>query len=117
MEESQHAVLDELEWRAEDARLDEAARSRAVTDLIDLVGAVDGILQEQSALDAEYFMASARRPFAGAEAKQIRETLLRAYRHQYIASGIERTRFPAILEALIPAHELDRVRRALAPIL
>lgn len=31
--EAQHAVIDELEWRREDVRLDAADRSRAVTDL------------------------------------------------------------------------------------
>ncbi len=36
-EESQHAILDELEWKREDARLSEAERDRAVNDLIELV--------------------------------------------------------------------------------
>jgi len=117
MEEAQHAILDELEWRAEDAKLDDAARVRAVSDLIDLVGAVDGILQAQSALDAKYFVGHAGRDFSDGESERIREAFLRAYRHQYIASGVERTRFPLILEALIPRAELDRLGRALAPLM
>ena len=44
-EESQHAVLDEIEWQREDAKLTPAERDAAVDDLIALVGAVDGILQ------------------------------------------------------------------------
>jgi hypothetical protein len=40
-EECQHAVLDELEWRREDARLSDDERDAAVDDLIALVGAVD----------------------------------------------------------------------------
>ena len=116
MEESQHAILDELEWRAADAKLDDAARSRAVGDLIDLVAAVDGILQAQSELDAKYFVEAAGRVIGDDESRQIRETFLRAYRYQYIASGVERTRFPAILQALIPTSELDRIMRALAPL-
>src|SRR4030095_12243078 len=44
-EESQHAIMDELEWKREDAKLDAAQRDAAVTDLIELVGAVDGMLQ------------------------------------------------------------------------
>src|SRR5262245_45365006 len=40
-EESQHALLDELEWVREDENLDDDARDRAVTDLIDLVVGVD----------------------------------------------------------------------------
>ena len=43
-EESQHAILDELEWRSEHARLSAAEREQGVSDLIDLVGAVDGIV-------------------------------------------------------------------------
>ena len=55
-EESQHAILDELEWRREDAKLTPAQRDQAVTDLIELVAAVDGILQVQAAADADYFL-------------------------------------------------------------
>jgi hypothetical protein len=40
-EESQHAILDELEWRAEDARLNDLERDEAVNDLIALVAAVE----------------------------------------------------------------------------
>ena len=117
MEESQHAVLDELEWRAEDAKLDDAARASAVSDLIELVGAVDGILKAQSALDAKYFVDHAGRAFSESEGDRIREALLRAYRFQYITSGVERTRFPLILRTLIPEAEVHRVVRALAPLI
>src|SRR5678815_4304267 len=54
-EESQHAILDELEWQREDARITADERDAAVDDLIALVGAVDGILQEQANVDAGYF--------------------------------------------------------------
>jgi len=53
-EESQHAILDELEWQREDAKLSDPQRDQAVTDLIELVAAVDGILQMQSAADVDY---------------------------------------------------------------
>ena len=38
-EESQHAILDELEWRREDAKLTKEQRDAGVTDLIELVTA------------------------------------------------------------------------------
>ena len=63
MEEAQHAVLDELEWVAEDQRLTAGQKEFAVDDLIALVGAVDGILQAQAAADAEYFLKIARPRF------------------------------------------------------
>lgn len=40
-EESQHAILDELEWQREDAKLSPDERDRAVDDLIELVGAIE----------------------------------------------------------------------------
>src|SRR5262245_19812200 len=55
-EESQHAIMDELEWRRENAKLDDASRDRAVTELIELVAGVDGILQLQARSDADYFI-------------------------------------------------------------
>ena len=58
-EESQHAILDELEWQREDARLNEQQRDVAVDELIGLVGAVDGIVQMQAKADAAYFARTA----------------------------------------------------------
>jgi hypothetical protein len=54
-EESQHAILDELEWRREDEKLTAEQRDHAVDDLIELVGAVDQILQAQAEADTQYF--------------------------------------------------------------
>ena len=113
MEESQHAVL---EWGAEDARLDAAARDRAVSDLIELVGAVDGILQAQAGADSTYFIARAGRAFSPPEQEAIGSTILRAYRHQYILSGVKSTRFVEILRGLISEAQLERIVQALAPL-
>ena len=54
-EESQHAILDELEWMRENGNLTPAERNQGVDDLIALVGAVDGIVQMQAKSDAAYF--------------------------------------------------------------
>src|SRR5207342_2280186 len=75
-EESQHAIFDELEWRRVDAKLTPAERDAAVTDLIALVGAVDGILQGQSKADVDYFCQIAPRTvFADERSKLEAETL------------------------------------------
>jgi hypothetical protein len=115
-EESQHAILDELEWKREDEKLSPAERDQAVSDLIDLVAAVDGILQVQSAADAGYFQIACARPFTADEAEQIRGTFLRAYRWQYIGSGVQDPRFQEILGGLITAEQGERIATALAPI-
>jgi hypothetical protein len=116
-EESQHAILDELEWRREDARLDGAERDRAVTDLIDLVAAVDAILQAQAKADAGYVARCAGRGFSPAEEAAIHDVILRAYRWQYIASGVEEARFTDVLKALVSPAQMERIGAALAPIL
>jgi hypothetical protein len=114
MEEGQHAVLDDLEWHAEDARLGDAERDRAVSEVIDLVQAVDGILRAQSKADAEYFIGLMGRPLPPEEQEAIQRTFLRAYRHQYILSGVERTRFTAILRELITEQQFGRIAQALS---
>jgi hypothetical protein len=66
-EESHHAVMDELEWPREDEKLAPAERERAIGEVIELIGAVDGILQAQSSADAEYFVKVAERSFSEEE--------------------------------------------------
>jgi hypothetical protein len=116
-EESQHAILDELEWRRENERLSDEERDRAVDDLIDLVVAVDGILQVQSEADANYFCMIAGRVFDASERERLRKGLLRAYRWQYILSGVQEPRFSGILGSLINTAQVDRIRNALLPLI
>jgi hypothetical protein len=115
-EESQHAIIDELEWRREDAKLSAAQREEAVGDLIDLVGAVDALLQAQATADAAYFIRCAGRPFTGAEQSAIHDLLLRAYRWQYILTGAQEPRFAEVLKSLVTPAQMERVAQALAPI-
>jgi hypothetical protein len=116
-EESQHAILDELEWRREDASLTPAERDVAVDDLIALVAAVDGLLQVQAASDADYFLGHCGRPFASREAGRVRAVILKAYRWQYIASGVQDPRYGAILGSMITPGQAARIAAALAPII
>jgi hypothetical protein len=115
-EESQHAVLDELELRREDARLDRAQRDVAVDDLIALVGAVDGILQAQAASDARYFRGIVGPGFTDEQAARIDATVLKAYRWQYIVSGVMEPRFRKVLFALVDEAQAARIQAALAPL-
>jgi hypothetical protein len=115
-EESQHAILDELEWKREDTRISPADRDRAVTDLIELVGAVDGILAMQAGADAKYFASANGRAMNAEQIAAIENTLLRAYRWQYIVSGVQTERFQQVLASLITADQFARIGAALAPI-
>ncbi|MGH6623753.1 MAG: hypothetical protein ACREBN_07265 [Burkholderiaceae bacterium] len=115
-EESQHAILDEMEWLREDEKLDPTQRDRAVDDLIGLVGAVDGICQMQASADADYFVQVAGRRFDADQRRAIDATLLAAYRWQYILSGVEDPRFLEIMGSMINAEQGARISAALAPI-
>ncbi len=116
-EESQHAILDEMEWVREDAKLTSQARDAAVDDLIALVGAVDGILQAQSAADAHYFVQICGRPMTAVEVEAVKATVLAAYRWQYIVSGVQEPRFKQALGGMITERQGARIAGALAPIL
>ena len=115
-EESQHAVIDELEWLREDAKWATAERDRAGDDLIALVGAFDGILQSQSAADAEYFGEIAGQVFDDGQRERIEQGLLKAYRWQYIVSGAEHPRFQEVLGSLVTEAQGERIANALAPL-
>jgi len=116
-EESQHAIVDELEWKREDAKLSPEARDAAVDDLIALAGAVDGILQGQAVADTHYFVEICGRPVTAGEVEKIRAGILAAYRWQYIVSGVQDPRFAEIMGGLITTEQGARIGEALAPIL
>ena len=92
-------------------------RDTGVADLIELVYAVDGILQVQAAADAEYFLAACGRGLPRGEADAVREAFLRAYRWQYIGSGVTGERFLAILMDMVDAQQAARIQAALRPVL
>jgi hypothetical protein len=115
-EECQHAIVDELEWRAEDARIDDAARDLAVDDLIALVGAVDDILRAQADADAVYFESGCSRPFGQRQHNRIVHVLRRAYRWQYIVSGADHPRFRSLLGSMTTPEQQQRIAQALEPI-
>jgi hypothetical protein len=113
-EESQHAILDELEWVRHDAGLTAEQRDSAVDEFIEWVAAVDGILQAQAKADAGYFAASCGRAVPGAETRAIKAAFLKAYRWQYIHSGAQHPHFGKVLSSLITEDQGRRIQSALA---
>jgi len=116
-EESQHAILDELEWMRENAKLTMKERDQGVTDLIELVGAVDGILQAQAKSDAGYFLGICGRPIGADEVRAVEDAFLAAYRWQYIASGVQDTHFRQVLGGMVSSRQMERIGVALEPLL
>ena len=113
-EECQHAIVDELEWVRHDASLTAEKRDRAVNEFIELVAAVDAILQAQAKADADYFAAKCGRAVDKVEARAIEAAFIKAYRWQYIHSGAQHPRFGKVLSSLITENQGQRIQAALA---
>jgi hypothetical protein len=115
-EESQHAILDELEWRRLDAGLADGVRNAAVDDLVALVEAVDAIVQGQALVDSDYFAGICGRKLSPHELHIVQHTVLDAYRLQYILSGARHHHFASTLASLTTDAQLKRIHAALATI-
>lgn len=116
LEESQHATLDELEWERVHASMTPAEINAGVDDLIDLVFAVDGVLQIQAAADAEYFVQHCQARLDPQQKAVVTDVMLKAYRWQYIVSGVQVERFQKALSQKVSPEQLDRIFAALAPL-
>ena len=116
-EESQHARIDELEWVRENSRLSAEQRDQAVDDMIALVGAVDGIVCAQAAADVRYFLTVKVPNLSEQNRHRLHDRVLRAYRWQYIFSGVEERRFQKVLSAVITGEQMRRIEVALAPLI
>jgi hypothetical protein len=113
-EESQHAILDELELMRVDAAATPEERDRGVDDFIDLVAAVDAIVRERAGADAIYFAANCGRAVRSDEARAIEAGFLAAYRWQYIHSGAAHPHFGRVLSGLITEPQSQRIQAALS---
>ena len=106
--------MDELEWRRIDDAVTAEQREQAVDELIELAQAVDGIVRAQAAADSAYFAATCGRHLSSAEASSVQQTLVDAYRRQYLVSGFRHPHFAATLADLTSEAQLERIHDALS---
>jgi hypothetical protein len=85
--------------------------------LIQLVAAVDGILQRQATDDARYFAETCGRVLSSGDRDRLEIGLLRAYRWQYILSGAQHPHFIKVLTSLITEVQTGRIQTALASLM
>lgn len=117
LEECQHAMMDEIEWARENRRLSPEQRDSAVNDFIKLLLSVDNMLSTQADADSNYFCMILGRVLASRDRLALRATILRAYRWQYIRSGMDQPHFRRLLTGMLTPAQLERIRLALSPAL
>lgn len=113
-EESQHAQLDHLETLRAFRSMDDAGRDRAIDELIELVGAVDGLLRKQAEHDLANLSKRLGRSFDARETADLRREVLRAKRWTFLESGVTHPRFVELFAAVTTPAQRERVGAALA---
>jgi len=117
LEEAQHAQIDHLEALRAFEQMDMAGREQAIDELIELVGAVDGLLKQQVALDVANFARYLGREFDLAEREELERGLLRAKRWTFLESGVTHPRFQELFAAVTTPEQQARVGVALSGLL
>lgn len=117
LEESQHARMDHLETLRAFATMPEAEKARAVDDLIDLVAAVHGLLERQTAFDVENFERHLGRTLSAPERQEVGAAVLNAKRYTFIESGVTHPRFQELFAMVTTPAQQDKVQQALGAVL
>ena len=116
-EESQHAQLDYLETVRKFETMTAEEKDQAIDDLIDLVGAVDGLLQQQTAHDVDNLARYLDRSFTEAEQEEVTASVLKAKRYTFIESGVTHPNFQEVFTEVTTEAQREKVGAALASLL
>jgi hypothetical protein len=116
IDEARHARLDSLLIDEVASDLTAEEREQAIDGLLELGGAVDGLLAQQAELDIDALQAATGRTFTESERDEIRTHQQRAYRWTFLVSGLEHPNFVRIVGQLTTdgAQKLAQVAIALS---
>ncbi len=117
LEESQHARMDHLETLRAYRAMNEAEKDQAIDDLIELVGAVDGLLQTQARLDVDNLQSCLWRRLGMADRQEIEAAVLAAKRYTFIESGVTHPNFLELFGLVTTPAQQQKVQQALAALL
>lgn len=117
LEESQHARMDHLETLRAFKGMGDGDKDMAIDDLIELVGAVDGLLQQQARLDVENLQRYLDRSLGASVQQEVYARVLDAKRYTFIESGVTHPNFQELFAAVATPAQQERVQKALAGVL
>lgn len=117
LEESQHARMDHLETLRAFTGIADEDRQMAIEDLIELVGAVDGLLQQQAGLDVDNLERYLDRVLRPSDRHEVYARVLDAKRYTFIGSGVTHPNFQELFGAVTTPAQQEQVQKALTGIL
>jgi P-aminobenzoate N-oxygenase AurF len=117
LEESQHARMDHLETLRAFKGMSDAEKDTAIDDLIELVGAVDGLLRTQAGFDVDNLERYLKRYLEPAEREEIYASVVRAKRYTFIESGVTHPNFQELFGAVTTPDQQAKVQQALGTLL
>jgi hypothetical protein len=100
LDEATHAKLDSLMIDEIVGPLTLEQRERAIDELLELGGAIDGLLAQQADLDIESLQQATGRTFADHERAEIKTNIQRGYRWTFLVSGLTHPTFVRIVGEL-----------------
>ena len=115
-DEAQHAKIDTLLIDEIVREVSEADRETAVDELLELGGAVDGLLSQQADLDLESLERALGRTLSEKDKVEIKGHTHRAYRWTFLVSGLEHPKSVQIVSEVTErgTAKLEAVARALS---
>jgi hypothetical protein len=116
-EEAQHARMDHLETLRAFGGMNDAEREQAVDHLIELVGAVDGLLRQQAGMDVRNLQGYLGRTLDADEQAEVEQHVLAAKRHAFLEMGVTHPRFQELFAEVTTPAQQERVGAALAGLL
>ncbi len=100
LDEAQHAKIDTMliAEMVEDMPL--AQREAAIDEVLELGGAIDGLLQQQIALNIDALQGATGRGFTESERQEISAKTLHAWRWTFLVSGLEHPKVVQLVEEI-----------------
>ena len=100
LDEAQHAKMDTMLIAELVEDLPLAEREAAIDEVIELGGAIDGLLQQQIAMNLDALEAATGRVFTESEREEITAKTLHAWRWTFLVSGLEHPNVVRLVEEI-----------------
>jgi hypothetical protein len=100
LDEAQHAKIDTMLIAEMVEGMPLAEREAAVDEVLELGGAIDGLLQQQIAMNIDALQTATGRVFTASERQEISTKTLRAWRWTFLISGLEHPKVMKLVEEI-----------------